>query len=111
VSEFGAPRSDSGPAVSVVLPVYNGAETISDTVASVLQQTFTDFELIVINDGSNDRTLEITNSIADPRIRILSFENQGLSASRNRGIRAAAADFVAFIDADDLWTAAKPSGC
>ncbi|NER80576.1 MAG: glycosyltransferase [Leptolyngbya sp. SIO1D8] len=95
------------PAVSIVIPVYNGEKTIEATIASVLAQSFEDFELLIINDGSNDSTLEIVNSIADARLQVLSYPNVGLAASRNRGIRAAVGEFISFIDADDLWTPDK----
>lgn len=95
------------PVVSVVVPVYNGAATIADTIRSVLQQTLASFELIIIDDGSTDRTLEIVAGLPDPRVNVHSFENKGLAASRNRGIRISAAELVAFVDADDLWAADK----
>ena len=95
------------PLISVVIPVYNGQTTIRETVDSVLKQTLTDFELLIINDGSTDNTLEIVESIADPRIKIFSYPNKGLSASRNRGIREAASDLITFLDADDLWSSDK----
>lgn len=93
--------------ISVIIPVYNGEKTIQATVASVQQQTFTDIEIIIINDGSTDKTLEIIHQIQDERIKIFNYENAGLSASRNRGISEASSELVAFIDADDLWTADK----
>nr|MDJ0704594.1 glycosyltransferase family A protein [Leptolyngbyaceae cyanobacterium MO_188.B28] len=95
------------PLISVVIPVYNGQSTIQETVDSVLKQTLTDFELIVINDGSTDKTLEILEANPDPRIKIFSYPNKGLSASRNRGIRHAASDLITFLDADDLWSPDK----
>jgi glycosyltransferase involved in cell wall biosynthesis len=95
------------PLISVVIPVYNGEETIGETIKSVLNQTFPDFELLVINDGSQDSTLEIVSSIQDPRLRVISYPNAGLSASRNRGISQASAEYISFIDADDLWTPDK----
>lgn len=91
------------PQVSVIIPVYNGEKTIRETIASVLNQTFTDFELIIINDGSADKTPEILENISDARIKIFSFPNAGLSTSRNRGIDRASGKYIAFIDADDLW--------
>lgn len=91
------------PAISVVVPVYNGELTIAETVRSVLSQSFLDFELIVINDGSVDSTLDVLAKIQDPRLKVLSYPNAGLSASRNRGIEQARGEFIAFIDADDLW--------
>ena len=92
---------------SVVLPVFNGAETIQETVASVLSQTCEDLELIIINDGSTDNTLTILAKIRDARLKIFSFPNAGLSASRNRGLKLAQGDYISFIDADDLWAPPK----
>lgn len=91
------------PEISVVIPVYNGQKTIKQTIDSVLNQSFLDFELLIINDGSTDSTLEVLSQIQDPRLKIFSFPNGGLSASRNRGISLASGEFIAFIDADDLW--------
>ena len=99
--------SGTSPVVSVVLPVFNGAATVADTVQSVLAQSFEDLELLVINDGSTDHTLEVLQLFDDSRLAIHSFDNEGLAASRNRGIRLACGEFVAFIDADDLWTVDK----
>jgi glycosyltransferase involved in cell wall biosynthesis len=95
------------PLISVVIPVYNGERTIRCAVRSVLKQTFQDFELIVINDGSNDSTVEILSTIDDPRLRVFSFPNRGLSVSRNRGIALASGEYISFLDADDLWTTDK----
>ena len=89
--------------ISVIIPVYNGEQTIRKTINSVLNQTFSDFELIVINDGSQDSTLEIVSSIPDSRIKIFSYPNSGQAISRNRGIERASGEFIAFLDADDLW--------
>lgn len=91
------------PLISVVIPVYNGEKTIRETIESVINQTFEDFELIVIDDGSQDSTLEIVKSIPDSRLKVFSFPNAGLAASRNRGIKLACGDYISFIDADDLW--------
>jgi glycosyltransferase involved in cell wall biosynthesis len=95
------------PLISVVVPVYNGELTIADTIRSVLNQTFLDFELIVINDGSSDSTLDVLAEFQDPRLKILTYTNSGLSASRNRGIDHALGEYISFVDADDLWTAEK----
>jgi glycosyltransferase involved in cell wall biosynthesis len=95
------------PSISVIIPVYNGEKTIHETIESVLNQTLSDFEVIVINDGSQDSTLEIVSSIQDPRLKVISYPNAGLSVTRNRGISLASGDYIAFIDADDLWTPDK----
>jgi len=93
--------------ISVVIPVYNGERTIAETVNSVLEQTFQDFELIVIDDGSHDATTEILAAIDDPRLKVFSYPNAGVAVSRNRGIELASGEFVSFLDADDLWTRDK----
>jgi len=95
------------PVISVILPVYNGELTIEETVKSVLNQSFLDFELIIIDDGSSDSTLDILAKFQDPRLKVFSYPNSGLSASRNRGIELARGEFISFIDADDLWTSGK----
>lgn len=93
--------------ISVIIPVYNGEKTIKETIESVLNQTFKDFELIVINDGSQDATLKIISSIEDDRLKVFSYPNAGASASRNKGFYQSVGEFVAFLDADDLWTEDK----
>lgn len=95
------------PLISVVIPVYNGELTIRETVKSVIDQTFSDFELLVIDDGSTDSTLDILSKFEDPRLQIFSYANAGPSASRNRGIAHASGELISFIDADDLWTPNK----
>ncbi len=95
------------PLISVIIPVSNGERTIKETIDSVLNQTFLDFELIVINDGSQDLTLKIVSSILDPRLKVFSYPNAGLAATRNRGISHASGEYISFIDADDLWTPDK----
>jgi glycosyltransferase involved in cell wall biosynthesis len=99
--------SEKLPKISVIIPAYNSEKTISHTIQSVLNQTFTDLELIVINDGSQDSTLEIVTQIKDPRIKVFSYSNAGGNISRNRGLRRAVGEFVSFLDADDLWTPDK----
>ena len=93
--------------ISVIIPAYNAQSTIQETIESVLEQTFTDFELIVVNDGSQDSTLEIISSIQDSRIKVFSYDNAGASAGRNRGFAQSQGKFIAFLDADDLWTKDK----
>jgi len=95
------------PRISVVIPVYSGEKTICETVNSVLNQTFSDFELIVVDDGSKDATVDILKSIQDPRLKIFDRPHAGVSASRNYGIAQAQGEFITFLDADDLWTPDK----
>jgi len=95
------------PAVSVIIPAYNCTSTIRETVQSVLKQTLTDFEIIIINDGSTDDLLSVLSEFHDPRIQVFNYENGGLSIARNRGIDLAIGKYVIFLDADDLWTPDK----
>lgn len=97
------------PLVSVIIPAYNAAKTLKATVESVFEQTFEDFEIIIVNDGSTDETLALAESIAgtDERVRIISQPNRGVASARNNGIRAAAGEYVALLDADDLWVQHK----
>lgn len=92
------------PKVSVIIAAYNVAEYIGETLASVFNQTFTNYEVIVINDGSEDEA-ELSKALAPYRERIvyLAQANRGVAAARNAGIRAARGQYVAFLDADDLW--------
>lgn len=91
----------SAPKISVIMSVYNGGDYLREAVDSILGQTFKDFEFIIINDGSTDKTPEILKSYTDPRITVLNQENQGLVASLNRGLAAAQGEFIARQDADD----------
>ncbi|MEM6838534.1 MAG: glycosyltransferase [Cyanobacteria bacterium P01_C01_bin.120] len=95
--------------VSVVIPAYNCEVTIQATIESVIAQYHANLEIIVINDGSQDSTVEIVSSMAqnDERIRVFSYKNGGPSAARNRGLEQSAGNFIAFLDADDLWTPEK----
>lgn len=89
---------------SVVIPLYNKEQTILKTVASVLTQTYQNFEIIVVNDGSTDNGVSLLgNTFQDDRIRIINQENQGVSAARNNGIRNAKYDYIALLDGDDEW--------
>lgn len=93
------------PLVSVILPTYNNQQLLESSVWSVLTQDFTDFELIIINDGSTDNTKQIIEKLQqkDSRIKLLNQENQGIVASLNRGLKAASGDYIARIDGDDQW--------
>lgn len=91
------------PFFSIVVPLYNKEKHIEKTLQSVFDQTFQDFEILVVNDGSTDQSLKVTENITDRRIHIISIKNSGVSHARNVGISKAKADFVAFLDADDLW--------
>lgn len=89
--------------ISVVLPVFNGKRYIKKAVESVLNQSLTDFELIVVNDGSTDNTLDILNSFKDERLKVLSQTNNGPGAARNRGLEIARGEYVMFLDSDDWF--------
>ena len=89
--------------VSVIIPVYNADKYIYETIKSVLQQSYQDFELVVINDGSTDRTDEIIANISDQRIIYHKTTNSGVSKARNTGLNLSKGEFVAFLDADDIW--------
>jgi glycosyltransferase involved in cell wall biosynthesis len=95
---------DEGVPLSVVVPAFNAERTIAATIRSVLGQTRADFELIVVDDGSSDRTPEIAGRFAeDPRVRLVRQQNAGPAAARNRGIDEAGGEYVSFLDHDDLW--------
>ena len=89
--------------VSVIMPAHNRETFIRDSIDSVLAQTFTDFELIVVDDGSTDTTAAIVKSYTDPRIRLIRQPNQGVSVARNTGLEAAQGEFITFLDSDDLY--------
>jgi glycosyltransferase involved in cell wall biosynthesis len=93
--------------ISVIIPACNAQDTILETIESVRKQTFTDLEIIVINDGSKDRTLELLTAIEDRRLKVFSYTNAGLPTARNRGIVRASGKYISFLDADDLWTPDK----
>lgn len=91
------------PIFSVVVPVYNVAKYLPTCLDSVLAQTFKNFEVICVNDGSTDHSLSVLNSYSNARIRIITQKNMGLAAARNTGIQASRGLFVALLDSDDFW--------
>jgi glycosyltransferase involved in cell wall biosynthesis len=95
------------PKVSVIIPTYNYGHFLRESIQSVLDQTFGDFEVIVVDDGSTDDTKQMVSSIADPRIKYIYQENRGVSAARNTGISACCGDYVALLDSDDIWVPQK----
>jgi glycosyltransferase involved in cell wall biosynthesis len=99
----------SAPTVSVVIPAFNAAATLAKTLESAARQTYEHLDIVVVDDGSNDATPDIAADAArvDPRIRLLRQENAGVVRARNAGLRASAGDFVAPLDADDLWARTK----
>ena len=100
--------TDQSQLVSVILPLYNRAESIVGAINSVLDQTYRNLELIVVDDASTDQSIELVEAISDPRIRLLRHEtNQGAAAARNTGIEAAKGGYVAFQDSDDEWLPEK----
>ena len=89
--------------ISIIIPLYNKATSIKRTIHSVLSQSYTDFELIIINDGSTDNSAEIVNKqFYDKRIRYIYQDNAGVSSARNRGIKEAIGEWILFLDADDV---------
>ena len=95
--------------VSVVIPAYNAEATIDDTLRSVRSQTHRDLEIIVVDDGSTDRTTSVvkTHAAIDGRVTLIAQENAGVAAARNAGWRSARSALIAFVDADDLWAPTK----
>lgn len=88
---------------SIVIPLYNKELSIRNTIQSVLDQTYKNFEIIVVNDGSTDNSINVVQSFNDSRIKIVNQINQGVSATRNNGIANSNFEWIAFLDADDLW--------
>lgn len=88
---------------SIIIPLYNKEQSITNTLNSVLNQTYKVFEVVIVNDGSTDKSVEKVLAINDSRIRVIHQDNQGVSSARNKGINEAKYDWIAFLDADDLW--------
>ena len=97
----------ASPVASIVVPAYNSERTIAETIASLLRQTFVDFELIVVDDGSTDRTAQIVRSFEDSRLRLVQQRNRGLAGAHNTGIHESRGRYIGFCDADDLWLPEK----
>mgnify|MGYP003641904043 FL=1 len=89
--------------ISIIIPLYNKSQSIEKTIFSVLSQSYKDFELLIVDDGSTDNSASVVNGIIDKRIRLIEKENGGVSSARNTGVHAAKYDWISFLDADDLW--------
>ena len=100
-------RHKSMSLISVIIPLYNAEKTIEGTLQSALNQTVKTLEIIVIDDGSTDSSLEKVKAMDDPRLSVYSFANAGASVSRNRGFARSSGPFISFLDADDQWTPSK----
>lgn len=88
---------------SIIIPLFNKEKSILRTITSVLKQNYKNFELIIVNDGSTDKSLEVVNSIIDDRIKIINKSNGGVSSARNAGINSVSFEWICFLDADDFW--------
>ncbi len=95
------------PTVTVVIPTYNAIDYLPTTLESALNQTFTDFEIVIIDDGSTDTTAQWLGNLADARIKIILQTNQSVAVARNRGIAESQGKYIAFLDSDDLWEPTK----
>ncbi|MGB3902114.1 MAG: glycosyltransferase family A protein, partial [Bacteroidales bacterium] len=89
--------------VSIIIPVYNGEKYISDTIQSVIDQTYKNWELIIVDDGSTDNTAEIVKQFNDSRISYIKKNNTGVSDTRNVGAMISKGEILCFLDADDIW--------
>jgi glycosyltransferase involved in cell wall biosynthesis len=97
------------PLVSVIIPVFNGERFLANTLSSVQNQTYNNIQIIIVNDGSSDATVEIAAqyALSDPRFQVVSQLNEGVASARNFGLRHSSGEYVAFLDADDLWNPTK----
>ena len=99
--------TNTSPTFSVVVPAYNVASTIHETLVAISNQTFSDFEIVVVDDGATDATPNILKAYADPRLRVIRQINRGLAGARNTGIHQAKGEYIAFCDGDDIWEPEK----
>jgi len=97
------PDTSLPPAVSVVIPAYNYAAYLGEAISSVLRQDYSNFEILVVDDGSTDDTAQVVSRFTDARVRYIYQKNAGLSSARNTGIREARHGIIALLDADDMW--------
>src|SRR5688500_12700331 len=93
--------------ITVVIPAFNSARTISRAVESVLQQNWPSLEIVAVDDGSTDDTMRVLNHLGCPNLRVVQQANAGPAAARNRGVGEAKGEWVAFLDADDEWLPGK----
>ena len=100
-------KSNENPLVSVIIPLYNAEKYIAETIQNVLNQTYQPIEIIIVDDGSTDRSLSVAKSFESENVKVFSQTNKGASAARNYGLREAKGEFIQFLDADDLLSANK----
>src|SRR5690242_5160744 len=93
--------------VSIVIPVYGAEQYVSAAVQSAIKQTYKNLEILIIDDGSPDKSIEICQQFTDSRIKIIRQKNRGLPGARNTGIRHAQGEYIGFLDADDIWLPEK----
>ena len=98
-------NQDKNKLVSVIIPVYNGENYLSQAIDSVIDQTYSPIELIIVDDGSTDKSKEIASSYS--QVNYVYQENQGVAIARNTGIFKSQGEYIAFLDQDDIWTANK----
>jgi glycosyltransferase involved in cell wall biosynthesis len=103
---------NNSPLVSIVIPTYNHAPMLQRALATVVEQTYQNWNAIIVNNFSTDNTLEVVAAFNDPRIQCVNFRNNGvIGASRNEGIALATGEYVAFLDSDDTWFPTKLEQC
>ena len=104
--------SVNGPLISIVIPTYNHANFLKAAIESVIAQTYQNWQVIIVNNFSDDNTIQIVDGFNDDRIKLINFRNNGvIAASRNEGIRNSVGEYVAFLDSDDVWKPEKLARC